>query len=124
MTLPLRRESSANKQLQARADKTLKKSLFKLSLVTRIKRDFHDPDLDPKPSAHDPWNPSISAEATITITRSMLGILYTFWDMGFLISMKKGSFFLLGVMWAKIRQGSISYAHLALRMRSRWVFLT
>ena len=33
----------------------------------------------------------------------MLGILYTFWGMGFLIFMKKGSSFLLGVMWAKFR---------------------
>ena len=32
---------------------------------------------------------------------SMLGILYTFWGMGFFIFMKKGSFFLPGVMWAK-----------------------
>ena len=36
------------------------------------------------------------------ITGSMLGILYTFWGMGFLIFIKKGSFFLPGVMWAKI----------------------
>ena len=33
----------------------------------------------------------------------MLGILYTFWGMGFLIFMKKGSFFLPRVMWAKLR---------------------
>ena len=31
---------------------------------------------------------------------SMLGILYTFWGLGFLVFMKKGSFFLPGVMWA------------------------
>ena len=34
-------------------------------------------------------------------TASMLGILCTFWGMGFLIFMKKGSFFLLRVMRAK-----------------------
>ena len=32
----------------------------------------------------------------------MLGILYTFWGMGFLVFVKKGSFFLPGVMWAKL----------------------
>ena len=32
---------------------------------------------------------------------SMLGILYTFWGMGFLIFMQKGTFFLSRVMWAK-----------------------
>ena len=37
------------------------------------------------------------------ITGSMLGILYTFWGVGFLVFMKKGSFFLPGVMWAKYR---------------------
>ena len=36
------------------------------------------------------------------VSGSMLGILYTFWGMGFLIFMKKGSFFLPGVMWAKV----------------------
>ena len=34
-------------------------------------------------------------------TGSMLGILYTFWGMGFLIFSKKGSLFLPRVMWAK-----------------------
>ena len=33
---------------------------------------------------------------------SMSGILYTFWDMGFLVFiLKKESFFLPGVVWAK-----------------------
>ena len=33
---------------------------------------------------------------------SMLGILFTFWGMGFLIFRKKGSFFLPRVMWTKL----------------------
>ena len=33
---------------------------------------------------------------------SMLGILFTFWGMGFLISRKKGSFFLPRVMYKAI----------------------
>ena len=37
------------------------------------------------------------------LTGSMLGILYTFCGMGFLIFMKKRSFFLLRVMWAKLK---------------------
>ena len=36
------------------------------------------------------------------IPGSMLGILYTFWGMGFLIFRYKGSFFLPRVMWVKI----------------------
>ena len=43
-----------------------------------------------------------SLSETLVLTGSMLGILYAFWGMGFLIFMKKGSFFLPRVMWAKL----------------------
>ena len=36
------------------------------------------------------------------LSGSILRFLYTFWGMGFLISMQKGSFFLPRVMWAKL----------------------
>ena len=46
-----------------------------------------------------------------TIAGSMLGILFTFWGMGFLIFRKKGSFFLPRVMWTKIGVQHIVYVH-------------
>ena len=42
-------------------------------------------------------------DSGLGLAGSMLGILYTFWGMGFLIFMQKGTFFLPRVLWVKFR---------------------
>ena len=47
----------------------------------------------------------------------MLGILFTFWGMGFLIFRKKGSFFLPRVMWTEFGILGLRYKlHLVLKV--------
>ena len=51
------------------------------------------------------WRSSMSKIARTRKSGSMLGMLDTFWGMGFLIFMYKGSFFLPRVMWG-LRNGT------------------
>ena len=67
-------------------------------------RTIRTPEVIPHPDLIkvDPKGPSTLIIRYLGLAGSMFGILYTFWGMGFLISMKKGSFFLPRVMWAKV----------------------